>query len=74
MATILLDFCILYLETIPFRYRDRLKKVKNVKYYSFSLCSEFTPSLFYRLKHKLLILNNIQILKLQQLERCILPC
>ena len=35
MATILLDFCILYLETIPFRYRDRLKKVKNVKYYSF---------------------------------------
>lgn len=61
MATILLDFCILYLETIPFRYRDRLKKVKNVKYYSFSLCSEFTPSLFYRLKHKLLILNNIQI-------------
>ena len=64
MATILLDFCILYLETIPFRYRDRLKKVKNVKYYSFSLCSEFTPSLFYRLKHKLLILNNIQILNL----------
>lgn len=32
MATILLDFCILYLETIPFRYRNPIEmKTRSVK-------------------------------------------
>ena len=67
MATILVDFCIQNQEIISFSLlRKCFKKVKNVKSYSFSLYSVFTPPLFYRLKYKLLILNNIQILAMSK--------
>ncbi len=54
------NFCHLqlaFLEFYPF------KEVKYVKSLSFT---EFTPTLFYLLSHKLLILNNLQILALTQ--------
>ena len=40
-------------------------KVKNVKSSSFSHSIESAESLFYRLRHKKLIINDLQILKLQ---------
>lgn len=49
-------------------------KVKSVKISSCSTHKESTTSLFYRLAYRLLILNNLQIPRLQRPDRCILLC